>query len=450
MSALAMFAQDMGYEVYGTNVDSKGMVDLLKRRRIKVFIGHSEKNWLDPDLLVVSSAIPKDNPEILRAKSEGVPVVRRLDFLSELSKDMKKIGITGTDGKTTTTAMISQIFDHAETDPTLLLGGIHPKYSNYRRGRGVYLIAEVDESDGSFSDFISDVSVITNIRYDHLNNYGGRVERYLNHFNSFIKNTTDLIVFNNDDPASAEMMGRMRRAVSFGLSKNADYRAINIDPSGLKYRFDLMVRDKTFRNFEIPIPGIHNIYNALSAIAVSMEMGIDVEKIREALMRFRSVDRRFTIRYSDDDRRIYVVDDYAHTPTEITYTLITAQEIFREEKIIAIFQPHRYSRLAIENGRFAISLQLADEIIVTKVYSAYEEEIPGITAYEIHEALKKAGKKSEYVEDFEELGNILNTRVEESTVFLFLGAGDISDFSREFVKKIPNLVGISTHHENFD
>jgi len=440
MSALALFARDQGWEIYGSNIDTNDVVEEIMKKGIKVFIGHSSDNWLDPDVLVISSAVPKDNPEVLKAISMNVEVVERLNFFSRLSRKFKVLSVTGTDGKTTTTAMLGHIMQESGYDPTIMLGGIHPVFKNYKRGNSEYMVAEIDESDGKFAGFHSYASIITNIRYDHLNNYGGRIERYLEHFRNFIMNTSEIIVFNLDDlnEMSKDLFKNFEgKLISFGInSKNADYIAENITIEDSKSSFDLVINGKQIRRIVVPIPGIHNIYNSLSAIALSMELGIDVKSVEESMKTYKSVDRRFSIRFKDKKRQLYVLDDYAHTPMEIKYTVDTVRKVFEGKKLVAIFQPHRYSRLAMENGRFSYSLLMADEIIVTKIYSAYEEEIPGVSAQEVHEKLREFGKKSWYVENFKELEEKLSTFEKHNTVFLFLGAGDISMFSINWAKKL--------------
>lgn len=439
MSALALFARDLGWDVYGSNIDKNEIVEEFSKMGIKVFIGHSESNWLDPDVVVVSSAIPKDNPEVLKAYSSNVEVIERLNFFSRLVDGFKVLSITGTDGKTTTTAMVGHIVQESGLDPTVILGGIHPIFKNYKKGKGEFVVAEIDESDGRFANFKSYASIITNIRYDHLNNYDGRIERYLEHFKSFISNTSNMVVYNIDDMKNISenlFNGFKGKKITVGINaRRADYTAKNISTEDSRTSFDLFAHDNFVVRIKVPIPGIHNVYNALSAIAMCMELGIEKDSIAKALERYKSVDRRFSVRFKDPKNEIYVLDDYAHTPMEIKYTVDTVREVFKDKKLIAIFQPHRYSRLAMENGRFSYSLLNADEIIITKVYSAYEDVIPGVSAHEVYEKLNKMGKKAWYVENFEELEEKLETFEKRGTVFLFLGAGDISTFAINWSKK---------------
>jgi len=440
MSALALFARDLGWDVYGSNIDKNEIVEELSKKGIKVFIGHSESNWLNPDVVVVSSAIPKDNPEVLKAYNSKVEVVERLNFFSRLVNGFKVLSITGTDGKTTTTAMVGHIVQESGLDPTIILGGIHPTFKNYKMGKGEFVVAEIDESDGRFADFKSYASIITNIRYDHLNNYGGRIERYLEHFKNFIFNTSDMIIYNIDDlkDVSEDLFNGFKgKKITVGVDSNkANYMAKNVSIEDSKTFFDLFVYDEFIARIKVPIPGIHNVYNALSAIAMCMELGIEKDSIAKALETYKSVDRRFSMRFEDSKNEIYVLDDYAHTPMEIKYTVDTVREVFKGKKLIAIFQPHRYSRLAMENGRFSYSLLNADEIIITKVYNAYEDVIPGVSAREVYEKLNEMGKEACYVENFEELEKKLETFEKQNTVFLFLGAGDISTFAINWSKKM--------------
>ena len=440
MSALALLAKDLGWEVYGSNIDRNEIVKEISKKGIKVFIGHSSNNWMDPDVVVVSSAVPKDNPELFKATISNVEIIERLRFFSRLAKGFKVLSVTGTDGKTTTTAMLGHIVQESGYDPTIILGGIHPIFKNYKKGNGKYMVAEIDESDGKFADFSSYASIITNVRYDHLNNYGGRIERYLEHFRNFIMNTSEIMVYNLDDMCeiSRKLFNEFRgKLVTFGInSQNADYTAINIFMEKSKSFFDLVAYGSFVGRITVPIPGIHNVYNALSAIALSMELGMEIDAIQQAMKTYKSVDRRFSIRFKDNRKQVYVLDDYAHTPMEIKYTVDTVRKVFEGKKLVAIFQPHRYSRLAMENGRFSYSLLKADEVIITKVYSAYEEEIPGVSAREVHEKLHELGKKTWYVENFDELERKLEAFEKRNTVFLFLGAGDISMFATNWVKKL--------------
>jgi len=432
MSALALHEFFSGNEVYGSNIEETERTTYLKKLKIPVFIPHSEENWFDPDVLVKTPAVHEDNPEIIRARKENVPVENRLSYFKVILKreNREEFAVTGTDGKTTTTAMIAHVLKELNRSPTAFLGGIMDslEHGNYESGKGP-VVYELDESEETFSEFSPNYLIITNARGDHLENYANSISRYRAAFERISRNSDLVITFAEDELTSH--LGN----VTFGVRKGM-YTLEMRSASRSGQRAIIEKNRKRYAELKLRIPGFHNILNALAVTALFDSLGYDLEEVLKALERFPGVRRRFSISYHDPENNIYVVDDYAHTPEEIKNLLQTAKEVFENEKVVVIFQPHRYSRLEREDGNFARALQLADEVIVTEVYDAFEEKRPNVSGKIIWDSLMNLGKEAKFVDDLSRLNSVIVPR--DNTVFLFVGAGDIIHYSKKFVETLQS------------
>ncbi len=432
MSSIALHEYFEGHEVYGSNLEETERTSYLRKFGIKVFVPHSRGNWLDPDLVVKSSAVPINNPEVELAKEKNVEVMDRLVFFREILNHQKKpqFAVTGTDGKTTTTAMLAHVFKNLSLSPTVFLGGIsvHFEHGNYERGTGPF-VYELDESNEEFGFFTPDFLIVTNARGDHLENYQNSLDHYKSAFERICKNAEVTVTYAED-----ENIARFG-TVTFGV-RRGDYTLQMRTADRFKQRVIVEKKGKRLLEFCLNVPGFHNVLNALAVIALMDTLGYDLSVVVSALETYRNVYRRFTISFEDAENGLYVIDDYAHTSDEVRSLLETTKEVFYKEKIVVVFQPHRYSRLEREDGKLADALALADEIVVTEVYDAYEEKKEKVSGRMILDFLAKGGKKAVFVENLSDLKEVL--RPDRNTVFLFVGAGDIVKASKEFIRELQS------------
>ncbi|MBM7559677.1 UDP-N-acetylmuramate--L-alanine ligase [Marinitoga litoralis] len=435
MSSLALYTKYRGYDVSGSNNVESERTDYLKNKGIYINIGHDKNNIENSDLIIKSTAIKDDNPEIIYAKQHKIPIMNRMEYLNYILKSNYSVGITGTDGKTTTTAMISHIFKKAKNDPTVFLGGIHDSLEdgNFRMGSGP-IISEVDESDGFIKNTVSDVSIITNLRPDHLEHYNNSFQNLIDSIYEYASKARDFVLLNGDDYILNGFNDNI--VIKFGSNSNSDYYFTNRTPYGYYQTFDVNYKDKFIGKIKLNLPGIHYAYDAIAAIAYSLESGIAFEKIVNAFETFNSVNRRFNVLFKNS--HIFVVDDYAHTPEEVDLTIKAAKEYFPDYPIIAIFQPHRYSRLYRHYMEFSEALKNADKVFIYRLYSAFEDPIDGIDESKMVSLIDNA----EYI-DSENMMIDKALEINEG-VFLFLGAGDITniakDLSRIFEKKYEDVI----------
>ncbi|HNR79855.1 MAG TPA: UDP-N-acetylmuramate--L-alanine ligase [Mesotoga infera] len=431
MSGLAMHLASEGYQVYGSNYEENERVEYLRARGISVFIGHSPQNFDKPDLVIRTTAIKQGNPELVRAIFEDVPTIYRMELLRKILADNISTCVTGTDGKTTTTAMVAKILFDDGRDPTVFLGGLNAFLAdgNYRRG-GKVIVSELDESDGFFASFKPENAIITNIRGDHLEHYDNSFENLKNHFKYFSKGVKNLLVFNADDPVSERLF---KDGITFGKEKGL-YRFSDRKTCLMSQTFSCWRGDSHMGQIKLMIPGEYNAYNAMAAVALTHELGVSIDTIKASLESFRSVDRRFTFRGMDNSRNLFFFDDYAHTPDEISSTIRGAREFFPDKNIIVVFQPHRYSRLVRENGRFALSLRDASEVCVYKLYEAYEKGQYAIDETEVLKGLSSYGVPAVHAVNYAEILDWLERK--RDAVVLFLGAGDITEASKMSALKL--------------
>jgi len=436
MSGIAEVMHQLGYSVQGSDVAESYVVEKLRKTGIAVAIGHSADNLGDAAVVVCSTAIRSDNPEIAAAAEKRLPRVRRAEMLAELMRMQKTVAVAGTHGKTTTTSMIAALLDAGGIDPTVINGGIINRYgSNARLGKSDWWVIEADESDGSFLRLDGTIAVVTNIDPEHLDHYGG-FDSVKKAFCEFIENVPfyGLAVMCIDHPEVQSVLSRIRdrRIVTYGFSALADVRAENVRPEAGGSRFDVLVLEKdgerrTIGGVHIPIPGRHNVQNALAAICVALEMAIDDDTIIRGFEKFEGVKRRFT-RVGEVDGTV-IIDDYAHHPTEIKAVLSAARES-ADGRVIALVQPHRFTRLRDLMEEFQNAFNDADVVFVAPVYPAGEEPIEGVDATALVEGLRAHGHRmARAVGDMDEVCGALRDLAADGDMVICMGAGDITKWA---------------------
>jgi UDP-N-acetylmuramate--alanine ligase len=444
MSGIAEVLVNLGYTVSGSDVSDSANVKRLREKGIKVAIGHDAKNIDGADVIVFSSAVKPDNPELVAARLQRLPVVRRAEMLAELMRLKSCVAIAGTHGKTTTTSMVAALLDSGGLDPTVINGGIINRYgSNARLGKSDWWVIEADESDGSFLRLDGTIAVVTNIDPEHLEHYGS-FDGVKDAFVEFVENVPfyGLAVLCIDHPEVQTIIGRVRdrRIVTYGFSALADVRADNVTPVAGGSRFDAVILERdgerrTIEGVAVPIPGRHNVQNALAAIAVAIELGISDEQILAGFERFEGVKRRFT-KVGEVDGAI-VIDDYAHHPTEIRAVLAAARE-GAEGRVIAVMQPHRYTRLRDLMEDFQSAFNDADVVFVAPVYPAGEEPIDGIDSNALVDGLRAHGHRMvSAAEDLKDLSRSLRDLAAEGDMIICMGAGDIT----KWAASLPGEIG---------
>ena len=436
MSGIAEVMHHLGYKVQGSDRAESYVTEALRKRGIPVMIGQSADNLGDATVVVCSTAIRDDNPEITAAAERRLPRVRRAEMLAELMRMQMTIAVAGTHGKTTTTSMIAAMLDAGGIDPTVINGGIINAYgSNARLGKSDWMVVEADESDGSFLRLDGTIAVVTNIDPEHLEHYGD-FDAVKRAFCEFIENVPfyGLAVMCVDDPDVQSVLShiRDRRIVTYGTSALADLRAENIVPEKGGSRFDASVLGKdgerrVIDRIFVPMPGKHNVLNALAAIAVGLEFGFSDEVLKSGFAKFSGVKRRFTKVGEIDGAAI--IDDYAHHPVEIRAVLAAAREA-AEERVIAVVQPHRYSRLHDLMEGFQNAFNDADVVFVAPVYPAGEDPIEGVDAHALAEGLRSRGHRLvKTVEDAGDLARNLRDLAGEGDIVICMGAGDITKWA---------------------
>ncbi|MCL6739570.1 UDP-N-acetylmuramate--L-alanine ligase [Sphingomonas sp. RB56-2] len=436
MSGIAEVMHHLGYKVQGSDRQESYVTEGLRKRGIPVMIGQSADNLGDATVVVCSTAIREDNPEIQAAAERRLPRVRRAEMLAELMRMQMTIAVAGTHGKTTTTSMIAAMLDAGGIDPTVINGGIINAYgSNARLGKSDWMVVEADESDGSFLRLDGTIAVVTNIDPEHLEHYGD-FDAVKKAFCEFIENVPfyGLAVMCVDDPDVQGVLShiRDRRIVTYGTSALADLRADNVVPEKGGSRFDVSVLGKdgerrTIEGMFVPMPGKHNVLNALAAIAVGLEFGFSDEVLKSGFNNFTGVKRRFTKVGEVDGADI--IDDYAHHPVEIRAVLAAAREA-ASERVIAVVQPHRYSRLHDLMEGFQNAFNDADVVFVAPVYPAGEEPIEGVDANALAEGLRSRGHRLvKTVEDSADLARNLRDLAAEGDIIICMGAGDITKWA---------------------
>jgi UDP-N-acetylmuramate--alanine ligase len=436
MSGIAEVMHILGYTVQGSDVAEGYVVEGLRKLGIPIAIGHDGANLGDAAVVVTSTAIKKDNPEVVAAYERRIPVVRRAEMLAELMRLKLTVAVAGTHGKTTTTSMIAAMLDAGGIDPTVINGGIINAYgSNARLGKSDWMVVEADESDGSFLRLDGTIAVVTNIDPEHLDHYGG-FDAVKDAFVEFVENVpfygAALLCVDHAEVQSIIPRLRDRRVVTYGFAAQADVRGENVVPVPGGNRFDVSLRDRagevrTITGIELPMPGRHNVQNALAAIGVAAEMGISDEVIARGFSTFHGVKRRFT-RVGEIGGAV-VIDDYGHHPVEIAAVLSAARE-GAQGRVIALVQPHRYTRLRDLFEEFKGAFNDADIVLVAPVYPAGEEPIEGIDSEALVEGLKQRGHRAATtVADAADACRQLAGLVAEGDMVICLGAGDITKWA---------------------
>ncbi len=444
MSGIAEVMNTIGYKVSGSDLSEGPVIEKLIAAGIKVYKGHAAENIRDVDVVVTSSAIPADNPEIQVARARMIPVVPRAEMLAELMRFSNGIAVAGTHGKTTTTSLVASILAEGGLDPTYVIGGkLNSSASNAKLGSGQYLVAEADESDASFLYLQPMLAVVTNVDADHLSTYGGDFERLQNVFVEFLHHLPFYglaIVCVDDDNARKLLPKITRQVIRYGIEQDADICASNIKTSGLQSTFDVMLPDSDASlNITLNLPGRHNILNALAAIAVAYELGVDKKAIKTALRNFAGIGRRMQM-YGEikiPAGVITMVDDYGHHPTEVAATLEAVRGSWPEKRLVVVFQPHRFSRTHDLFDDFCAVLADVDVLLISEVYAAGEQPITGADARSLCASIRQRGKTNPiFVEDIDEIENELISVLLDGDVLLTLGAGSIGRVASELPQKL--------------
>ncbi len=433
MSGIAEVMLSLGYKVQGSDLRTNAQVERLGGLGARIFIGHAEENIQDADAVVVSSAVDETNPEVAAARAALLPVVPRAEMLAELMRFRYSIAVSGTHGKTTVTSLVASVLAEAGLDPTFVIGGrLKSADSNARLGLGDYLVAEADESDASFTHLKPMLAIVTNIDADHMSTYDGDIDKLRQGFIDFLHNLPfyGLAVVCSDDAGVTAVLGQIGRStVTYGVESGADVRAQNIRFAQNLTTFDVVRddRDETL-HVTLHLPGMHNVRNALAAIAIARELQISDQVLMNALENFAGIDRRFQ-HYGDirlDNGSVMLVDDYGHHPTEIAATIDAARSGWPDRRIVLAFQPHRYTRTRDLMDDFAGVLSTVDVLVVLEVYAAGEDAIAGADGRGIARAVRsRGGVEPVFVATLEELAPVLKDLLRDGDLLLTMGAGDV-------------------------
>lgn len=470
MSGIAEVLHNLGYEITGSDMKDSDTTNRLNSLGIKIYIGHRPENIDDAHVVVTSSAVSKDNVEVIAAKEKSIPVIPRAEMLAELARMKYGILVAGAHGKTTTTSLISTILAYGGLDPTVVIGGrLRATGSNARLGQGDFLVAEADESDGSFLKLSPTIAVVTNIDREHMDFFktmDSLREAFLSFMNKVPFYGVSIVCIENEELCKL-VPSVHRRCITYGLSSDADIYAVDVKKGFMSVSFDVIYKGKSIGNFSLPVPGAHNILNSLASIAVAMELKIEAGVVREALNKFSGIQRRFELK--GEEKGIKIFDDYGHHPTEIKATLKAAKEgllsriqntedriqrglsqIYGRSRrigtvpepegtgrLFVIFQPHRYTRTRDLINEFASCFSDAEVLYLMDIYPAGEKPIDGINSGVLLDCIKKTGPiDAAYFSDREKLiGNLL-LRLEQGDVVFTLGAGDVWKVGEEIVKRL--------------
>ncbi len=436
MSGIAQILLLKGERISGSDLKESINTKRLEQLGAKVYIGHDSRNVKDADVVVYSSAVDLHNPELNSAVMSHIRILRRAEMLAELMKEKIGITVSGAHGKTTTTSIISHLLTKSGLCPTVVSGGIVQNFcQNSWLGNGKYFVAELDESDGSFLNFFPRFSVVTNIDYEHVDYYGNW-DNILNAYKRFINQTDKdgLVIGCGDDKnIRAILAATGSKHITYGLSPENKVYAKDIKIKNLASEFSCIYDGVDLGSLSLNIPGRHNICNALACIIVARELGIDFAGIRSALSEFQGVQRRFEIKSRING--ITIAEDYGHHPTEISATLEAAR-LAEFKRIVAVFQPHRYTRTKFLLEEFAKCFDSSDYLIITDIYAASEKPIPGVSAENILEKIKASGKKEVFFLSRDKIINHLSGVVREGDLVLFLGAGDINKLCDELAGRV--------------
>ena len=433
MAGIAEVLLNLGYSVRGSDLKLTSVTERLRGLGAQVSEGHSATNLGEADVVVVSSAVAADNPEVLAAHARRIPVVRRAEMLAEIMRFRYGIAIAGTHGKTTTTSLIASVLAEGGVDPTFVIGGrVLSAKSNAKLGLGKYLVAEADESDASFLHLQPMIAVVTNIDADHLGSYEGDLGRLKQGFLDFLNNLPfyGLAVLCSDDDNTRELIPQLgRRVASYGFGERADLRAYDVERLGLRSRFKVVSKERREPlTLEINLAGLHNVLNSLAAVAVAAELEISDAALKRALGEFSGVERRLQVNgtVTTAAGRVTFVDDYGHHPTELAATIAAARGAWPNRRLVVVFQPHRYTRTHALLDDFAQVLSAVDALVLTNVYSAGETPLAGADGKSLARAVRVRGSVEPiFIEELGELPAVLTQILRADDVVLTLGAGSI-------------------------
>ena len=454
MSGIAEILLDMGFKLQGSDISESANVKRLRDKGISISIGHQADNLGDAAAVIISSAVKDDNPELIAAREKRIPIIRRAEMLAEIMRLRLGIAIAGTHGKTTTTSMVGTMMEIGGFDPTVVNGGIVNAYgTNVRMGGGEWIVAEADESDGTFTRLPATAAVVTNIDPEHLDFYGS-FDNVKAAFRNFINNLPfygfAALCIDHSEVQSLIPQLQDRRVITYGFSSQADIQILNMAARGGETRFDVRLRgwlednddDRIIEGFTLPMLGRHNVLNACAAIIVGHEMGMNDALLRQGLAAFQGVKRRFT--KTGEVNNITVIDDYGHHTVEIAAVLAAARTgvLQTNGKIHAIMQPHRYSRLHDLFEDFATCFNDADSVMIADVYAAGEKPIENINGETLAAAVKNHGHNdATYLKSQDDIINHLKNKIKPNDMIIFLGAGDITKWAYDFPEKLENIYG---------
>ncbi|HZI94636.1 MAG TPA: UDP-N-acetylmuramate--L-alanine ligase [Patescibacteria group bacterium] len=435
MSGIAEVLVNLNFTVSGSDLSRTPVTERLEKLGARVFTGHAADNIAGSDVVVISSAVGQTNPEVVEAKQRKVPVIPRAEMLGELMRMKYGVAIAGSHGKTSTTAMVAQVLSGAGLDPTIVIGGrLNMLGSSAKLGKGDLMVAEADESDGSFLGLSPTIAVVTNIDSEHLNHYGS-METLVEAFAGFLNKVPfyGLGIVCLDDPQVQGIMPRLTRTLlTYGLASQADLVGTNLTLKEFTSRFEVTFKGRWLGDVHLRVPGRHSIYNALAAIGVGLEFDLKFDDIAGHLAEFGGADRRFQLKGMVGD--IMVIDDYGHHPTEIRATLSAARDGWNRRTLV-VFQPHRYSRVQGLMEEFSRSFYQADVLLVTEVYRAGETPIPGVSGETLAAAISQHGHKDvTYARDLDEAAHLVRQRAKAGDILITLGAGDVWKVADQFLK----------------
>ncbi|SFU89253.1 UDP-N-acetylmuramate--L-alanine ligase [Alicyclobacillus macrosporangiidus] len=427
MSAIARVMLDLGYEVSGSDVSSQELTQRLRDLGARIYRGHAANQVAGADLVVYSTALPQDNVELQEARRRNIPIVHRSEMLARLMEDRVGVAVTGAHGKTTTTSMIAYVMERCGLDPTFVIGGVVSNIGdNAKAGRGQYVVAEADESDGSFLHYRPNIAVVTNIEPDHLEHYGGKFENLKRAYAQFIGQIPEsgLCVMSGQDEHLRELRAAARcRVMTYAVGEDADYTARDVALVDRGSHCTVWFRGERLGTLVLSLPGVHNVMNALAAIAVGREAGLAYPDIAQALHEFHGAKRRFQV--IAEAGGVLVIDDYAHHPTEISATIAAAKTTGR--RIVAVFQPQRYTRTFFLFDAFAKAFGGADEVVITDIYSpAGEQQIEGVSAEKLAERIRlDSNPNTRFLPTKDDVYEYLVHTVRPGDLVMTMGAGDI-------------------------
>lgn len=441
MSGIAEVLLNLGYGVTGSDIKSTETVDRLKRLGSQFTLGHRIENVSSADVVVISSAIKEDNPEVIAAKSRNIPVIRRAEMLSELMRLKYGIAVAGSHGKTTTTSMISSVLAYGGFDPTIVVGGrVKSLGTNAHLGNGKFMVVEADESDGSFLMLSPVIAVVTNIDEEHLDHYQS-IDTLEHAFSEFLNKVPfyGLAVICLDSERARSIIPRFKkRVVTYGFSDGSEFRAEDVSVSGFQTDFKVLFKNSLLGSVALSVPGRHNAQNALASFAVGMELGMSFEDVKDGLHEFKGIDRR--IQLKGEINGVRIIDDYAHHPEEIRVTLNTIKESF-SSRVISVFQPHRFTRTSILFDEFVRVLSGVlgdvDMLFLLDIYPAGEKPIEGVSSARLARAIKDRGNKNvSYVENAEGVVHNVTSIIRPGDVVVTIGAGNVWMIGEQLLKEL--------------